>query len=145
MNNNQRWRLCPPQVKGGREPREGGCRGLWPVRQVLEQRVVDLNALVADLDKLLRTLTGEDIELHTIPGEGLGAVRADPGQLQQVMVFEPFFTTKEVGKGTGLGLAMVYGIVRQSGGYIRVYSELGKGTAFKVYLPRVEEPPEQLV
>ena len=174
-------------------------------RQVLEQRVVDLNALVADLDRLLRSLIGEDIELHTIPGEGLGAARADPGQLQQVIlnlvvnardampkggkltietrnveldtgsrtahepvkpgayvmlavsdtgagmteevktrVFEPFFTTKEVGRGTGLGLAMVYGVVRQSGGYVWVYSEPGTGTAFKIYLPRVDEQPVEL-
>jgi PAS domain S-box-containing protein len=169
-------------------------------KQVLAPRVLDLNDVVASTEKMLRRLIGEDVELVTISDSSLGQVKADPGQLEQVIlnlavnardampqggrltietrnvelretytrhqaglqpgayvllavrdtgcgmdaelqshVFEPFFTTKEQGQGTGLGLAMVYGIVQQSGGHIAVCSEPGRGATFKIYLPRIEE------
>jgi signal transduction histidine kinase len=170
-------------------------------KQVLAPRVIDLNAVVTGLEKMLRRLIGEHIDMVMVPGRDLTRVKVDPGQVEQVLmnlvvnardalpaggrirletenvtvraedacrvaglrpgsyvlltvsddgvgmdaatlshVFEPFFTTKPAGKGTGLGLSTVYGIVKQSGGYVGVASAPGQGATFRVYLPATDEP-----
>jgi two-component system, cell cycle sensor histidine kinase and response regulator CckA len=174
-------------------------------KQLLELKVVDLNAIVRDIERLLRPLIGENTELVTRLASGLGKTRADASQIEQVImnlvvnakdampeggkitihtanvnadgsprreyghlqpglyimlaiadtghgmdketqarIFEPFFTTKEKGKGTGLGLSTVYGIVKQTGGYVFVQSELNRGTTFRIYFPRVGDDSESM-
>jgi PAS domain S-box-containing protein len=169
-------------------------------KQMQTLQVLNLNLLIEDFNKMLPRLIGEDIELIFVPGDKLGRVKADPVQVEQILmnlvanardampeggklvietasvrldeayvqehaivppgdyvlltvgdsglgiepehmphIFEPFYTTKEEGKGTGLGLATVYGIVKQNSGFIWVYSEPGMGTTFKIYFPRVRQ------
>jgi nitrogen-specific signal transduction histidine kinase/ActR/RegA family two-component response regulator len=172
-------------------------------KQMLAPKVISVQSILGDMERILRRLIGEDIQLETSSAPDVGLIKADRSQIEQVIlnlavnardampqggrltietanvdldasyarspvvlapgkyvmlavtdngcgmdaetqthIFEPFFTTKEKGKGTGLGLATVYGIVKQSGGYVWVYSEPGRGTSFKIYLPMVENVEE---
>jgi two-component system, cell cycle sensor histidine kinase and response regulator CckA len=172
---------------------------LFSRQQVMEPKVIDLREILASMDKMVRRILGEDVELVSRPSSAAGKIKVDPSHIEQVIlnlvvnardamptggtltieaesvdldeeftvgqlptktgpyvmlavtdtgtgidretqarIFEPFFTTKERGKGTGLGLSTVFGIVQQAGGNVWVHSELGKGTTFKIYLPRVD-------
>lgn len=200
------WRSELSEVKRAGERARDLTRQLlaFSRKQLLEPVVLDLNAVVSGMESMLRRLLGSGIELSVLPGARLGKIKADQGQLEQVLmnlavnakdalpdsggkltietsnldlgeaypahnsdmepgsyvmlavtdngagmdpavrsrVFEPFFTTKERHKGTGLGLATVFGIVRQSGGHLQVYSEPGRGTTFKLFFPRDDRAPD---
>jgi signal transduction histidine kinase len=205
MQSDDRLLGCTRQIESAADRAAGLTRQLLAFcrMQVLQPKILDLNMLVSEMCKLLRRLIREDIAFNFHAGESLGRVKADPGQIEQVImnlavnagdampaggsltietrnitvneqfarsrppilpaqyvlltvtdtgqgmnaetkarIFEPFFTTKEQGKGTGLGLATVYGIVKQSGGCVWVESEPDKGARFEVYLPRVDEALE---
>ncbi len=175
-------------------------------KQLLEPQILDLGALIGDMESTLDHLLGQEADLRVVPADGLKAVLADAGQIEQVImnlvlnareampnggkvtletanvsisqenaggypemkpgdyvmiaitdtgagmneevkarVFDPFFSTKGVGLGTGLGLSTSYGIIKQSGGHISVYSEPARGTTFKIYLPQVDDHPKPMV
>jgi len=198
-----KWREPMEEIQHASERAVGLTRQLlvFSRKQTVQPVVLDLNDVVKDLDKMLRRLINEHIEMKVVPGGQIGRIKADPGYVGQVLmnlvvnardampnggklsiattnvildqnyadtharvipgayvmlsvsdtgtgmtdevkahVFEPFFTTKLLGKGTGLGLATCQTIVQQSGGHIGIYTEVGNGTAFKIYFPRIDEP-----
>ena len=207
LPNENRLRPCVDEMLKAGHRAAGLTRQLlaFSRQQVMDPRVLDLNLVVRDMEKMLKRLIGEDIRLLTHLDGSLGPIKADQGQIEQVLmnlavnardampkggelvietsnyyvdeeftrlypypmvvgdyamlsvtdngigmdaatrvrVFEPFFTTKEKGQGTGLGLSMVYGVVKQSGGYIDVHSELGQGASFKILLPIAAETVSQ--
>jgi len=198
--NDPLWKKCEQITKAGRSAAALTQQLLaFSRQQVLEAKILDLNQVVQQMEKMLRRLIGEDIEFATMLDPATGRITVDQGQIEQVImnlavnardampnggkltietaninvdedyalrhppqqpgpyvmltvsdtgigmnsetqarIFDPFFTTKELGKGTGLGLSTVYGVVRQSGGHVWVYSEPGHGSTFKVYLPRTQ-------
>ena len=203
---NERWRHRLEEIEKAAQLASTLTRRLlaFSRMQVFQSRVLDLNVVIAGMSQMVARLIGENIEMTFLPDAHLGRVKADPSQIEQVLmnlvvnardampdggrltiethnahldatyarqqaivergdyvllvvsdtgrgmdaetqarVFEPFFTTKQPGQGTGLGLSMVYGVVKQSGGYIWVYSEPGKGSTFKIYLPRVMDRPDE--
>jgi PAS domain S-box-containing protein len=202
LDKSDRAKAMLDEIKKAAERAAGLTRQLlaFSRKQIIQPVALNINKIVTNMDKMLTRVIGEDIELVTVLQPSLGVVKADAGQIEQVilnlavnsrdampkggkltietrnvdsstasgslhaevrsgqyvmlgvsdtgcgippeirnLIFEPFFTTKEKGKGTGLGLATVYGIVNQSGGYLGLDSTVGKGTSFKIFLPRVDE------
>ena len=116
---------------------------LFSRKQMPRPELLDMNRIASETVGLVARLMPEEIEFEVRIADGLGSLHADAVQIEQVIMahlFEPFFTTKDEGKGTGMGLASAYGIITQSGGFIEVATELGRGTTFTFYLPSVSMP-----